>query len=83
MKPHRWTLIPNFECSKEGLELNFWNLFTTITIEATIWGFGTAIGELPPYIITKTARLAGKKCEELETEIQNSKANDSLLNRTK
>ena len=60
MKPHRWALMPSFECEPEGLDLSFWNIFNVIKIEAIIWGFGTAIGELPPYIITKTARLAGK-----------------------
>ena len=59
MKPHRWSLMPNFECTENALDLTFWNLFNTIKIESMIWGFGTAIGELPPYIITRTARLAG------------------------
>ena len=37
-----------------------------VFLEATLWGVGTAIGELPPYFIAKAAALAGNKHEELE-----------------
>ena len=33
-----------------------------------MWGVGTAIGELPPYFMARTARLSGQKLEELEEE---------------
>ena len=61
--------MPNFECSENGLEPTLWNIFSIIKTEAIIWGFGTAVGELPPYLITRSARLAGEKNKELETEL--------------
>lgn len=33
--------------------------------EAFFWGFGTAIGELPPYFVARAAALAGKKDSNL------------------
>jgi hypothetical protein len=50
--------------------------FTTIELlmgvyaEALLWGFGTAIGELPPYLVSRAARLAGKNEEEELKEIE-------------
>ncbi|KAI9293938.1 hypothetical protein K502DRAFT_325067 [Neoconidiobolus thromboides FSU 785] len=34
--------------------------------QSIIWGFGTALGELPPYFIARAAAYAGKGNEELE-----------------
>jgi membrane protein YqaA with SNARE-associated domain len=42
------------------------DVFYLVIIEASLWGFGTAIGELPPYFIAKAASMAGEKSEELE-----------------
>jgi hypothetical protein len=47
-----------------------------VFLEAFLWGFGTALGELPPYFVARAASLAGKKSEELEEmvgEAENSK----------
>lgn len=33
--------------------------------EAFLWGFGTALGELPPYFFALAASIAGNKNEEL------------------
>ncbi len=44
-------------------------------LEACLWGLGTAIGELPPYFVSKAAALSGKKADELaelEGEMDNS-----------
>lgn len=41
-------------------------LFWEVSFEALLWGFGTAIGELPPYLVARAARLAGKTEEELK-----------------
>lgn len=48
--------------------MTFWNLFFTIWLEGFLWGFGTAIGELPPYIVAKTAALKGEEVEELKED---------------
>jgi len=60
MTPHRFSINPTFHCDANGLELNFINLFLTIWIEGFLWGFGTAIGELPPYFVAKSASLNGE-----------------------
>ena len=39
-------------------------------MEASLWGFGTAIGELPPYFVSLAASKAGGKSEELEEELE-------------
>ena len=46
-------------------------------LEAFLWGLGTAIGELPPYFVARAASLAGRKHEELEEMIDESKLNSS------
>lgn len=67
MLPDRLTLNPTFDCPVEGTgqAITFWSLLKVIGIEGILWGFGTALGELPPYIIAKQARKAGKTAEEL------------------
>lgn len=67
MLPDRLTLNPTFDCPAEGTgnKVAFWNLLKVIGIEGILWGFGTALGELPPYIIAKQARRAGSTAEEL------------------
>ena len=38
-----------------------------VFLPAFLWGFGTALGELPPYFVARAASIAGNKTEELET----------------
>lgn len=42
-----------------------------------MWGVGTAIGELPPYFMARTARLSG---EELDDEEEDSKWKQTIEN---
>lgn len=42
------------------------NIMKKVWLEATMWGAGTALGELPPYFVAKTARLTGANSEDLE-----------------
>lgn len=37
-----------------------------VQLEAVLWGIGTALGELPPYFVSRAASLSGKKLEDLE-----------------
>lgn len=37
-----------------------------VQLEAVLWGIGTAVGELPPYFVSRAARLSGEKVKELE-----------------
>jgi membrane protein YqaA with SNARE-associated domain len=35
-------------------------IYAQVYLEAFFWGFGTAIGELPPYFVSRAAALAGE-----------------------
>ena len=71
MKPDRWSLNPSFHCPEnDSKDLTILNLFTAIALEGILWGFGTAIGELPPYLVSRSASLAGRTSEELEEELK-------------
>lgn len=65
MVPHRFSISPTFQCDPNGAEVSFRNLYLTICLEGMLWGFGTALGELPPYIVAKTASLSGGQTQEL------------------
>ena len=66
--PSRWNLQHFAECPtvSEGKTIGFLEILFAVQLEAFLWGFGTAIGELPPYFVARAARLAGKEEEELE-----------------
>lgn len=47
-------------------------------MEAFLWGFGTALGELPPYFIAKAAAASKKKIDELEDVEAHKNDNDFM-----
>eukprot|EP00026_Physarum_polycephalum_P008038 Phypoly_transcript_08114.p1 GENE.Phypoly_transcript_08114~~Phypoly_transcript_08114.p1 ORF type:complete len:390 (+),score=55.10 Phypoly_transcript_08114:68-1237(+) len=55
----------------EGSGVTYWEILQKVQMEALLWGIGTAIGELPPYFVARTARLSGLRLEE-EEETSNS-----------
>ncbi|KAG0235155.1 Vacuolar membrane protease [Actinomortierella wolfii] len=48
-----------------GASLTFFNIFRAVQWESFFWGFGTALGELPPYFVARAAALSGDRNEEL------------------
>ncbi|XP_068652541.1 vacuole membrane protein KMS1-like [Aristolochia californica] len=42
------------------------SILPQVQLEAILWGVGTALGELPPYFISRAARLSGRKMEGME-----------------
>jgi len=55
----------SFICVTEGLGVpTFWQLLKKVQLDAFLWGVGTALGELPPYFVARTARLAGQDITE-------------------
>merc|ERR1719247_1490637 len=50
----------------------FWPCVATVYPIAVAWGFGTALGELPPYFIARSARLVGTE-SEYEQELEDAK----------
>lgn len=67
--PNRWRFDHFDTCSVSGVPgqtISVWTIFQTVWLEAILWGAGTAIGELPPYFVSRAASFAGSKSEELE-----------------
>ncbi|XP_057538608.1 vacuole membrane protein KMS1-like [Amaranthus tricolor] len=56
---------PLFE-SVNGLRVPLSSILPQIQLEAVLWGLGTALGELPPYFISRAARSSGSKLDEIE-----------------
>ncbi|XP_058778503.1 vacuole membrane protein KMS1 [Vicia villosa] len=57
--------------SEYGSRVPLSSILPQVQMEAVLWGLGTAIGELPPYFISRAARLSGSKVdgmEELDSE---------------
>ncbi|EDV39388.2 uncharacterized protein Dana_GF25286 [Drosophila ananassae] len=53
---------------------NVWSILSKVRPEAFLWGLGTALGELPPYFMARSARLSGQELEdEEEVEVSGSK----------
>ncbi|KAF3457159.1 hypothetical protein FNV43_RR01816 [Rhamnella rubrinervis] len=48
-----------------GLRVPLSSILPQVQIEAVLWGVGTAIGELPPYFISRAASLSGDKLDAM------------------
>ncbi|XP_027360326.1 vacuole membrane protein KMS1 isoform X2 [Abrus precatorius] len=62
--------LPLFQ-SAYGSQVPLSSILPQVQVEAVLWGIGTAIGELPPYFISRAARLSGSRVnamEELDSE---------------
>lgn len=46
--------------------VTFMRILIKVLPACFLWGAGTAIGELPPYFVSRAARLSGQKLEELD-----------------
>ncbi|KAF8664533.1 hypothetical protein HU200_054714 [Digitaria exilis] len=44
----------------------FSKVLQEVYLEAVLWGIGTALGELPPYFLSRAASMSGHRIEELE-----------------
>jgi hypothetical protein len=67
MLPSRWAYKTFADCPVKPAEaISFWTIVWAVQLESFLWGFGTALGELPPYFVSRAARAAGKKAEGME-----------------
>mmetsp|Transcript_25700 Transcript_25700/g.45046 ORF Transcript_25700/g.45046 Transcript_25700/m.45046 type:complete len:251 (+) Transcript_25700:380-1132(+) len=67
MLPSRWNFSRFEDCplpSNTGISV--YDIVWAVQLEAILWGIGTALGELPPYFISRAARKTGKKAHEVE-----------------
>ena len=46
--------------------VSLWSIISKVRIESLMWGAGTALGELPPYFMARTARLSGEEPDDEE-----------------
>lgn len=52
--------------SEYGTRVPLSSILPQVQMEAVLWGLGTAIGELPPYFISRAARLSGSRMDAME-----------------
>jgi len=69
--------------STDGSTVTLLSLWLLVTTQCMLWGAGTAIGELPPYLISKAARQAGSKDTEFEAELEDARKSTDLFSRMK
>jgi len=57
-----------FFCSDEDPSVNptVWDILLKVQPASVLWGLGTALGELPPYFISRAARNSGARIEEID-----------------
>lgn len=55
------------------------SILPQVQVEAILWGIGTALGELPPYFISRAARLSGSKSEVMEQMDSSSKEDTRMI----
>jgi membrane protein YqaA with SNARE-associated domain len=67
-----------FTCVEKGSGALFFDIFKKIFIPCMLWGTGTAIGEIPPYAISRAARESGVANREF-LDIQETKSSIPLL----
>ena len=60
----------------------FSDILLKVALPCMLWGAGTAIGEIPPYALSRAARLAGKENAELD-EMLHEKSQFAVVDRMK
>ncbi|GAB2266623.1 meiotic spindle pole body protein Kms1 [Dionaea muscipula] len=65
--------------SAHGSRIPLSTILPQVQLEAILWGVGTALGELPPYFISRAARLSGSKLDPME-ELDDSSTDNGALN---
>ncbi|KAL0457223.1 UNVERIFIED_CONTAM: Vacuole membrane protein KMS1 [Sesamum latifolium] len=54
--------------SSHGERVPLSSILPQVQLEAILWGLGTALGELPPYFISRAARLSGSTVDTMELD---------------
>jgi membrane protein YqaA with SNARE-associated domain len=81
---HIWFRSFEADCSNipDQSTVTFFAIFRKVIVPCMLWGAGTAAGEIPPYALSRAAKLAGQRNEEFE-EITESKSSYNLMNHMK
>ena len=59
-------LCPSASAASASDGPTFLDLFFKVIVPAFLWGVGTAVGEIPPYLVSLTAQQSGEVDEEYE-----------------
>lgn len=54
------------------------SILPQVQLEAILWGVGTAIGELPPYFVSRAARTSGSKLDNV-VEFESASSEDGFI----
>ncbi|XP_012069605.1 vacuole membrane protein KMS1 isoform X2 [Jatropha curcas] len=65
--------------SSHGLRVPLSSILPQVQIEAVLWGLGTALGELPPYFISRAASISGNKLEAMEEFNASSSEDNGII----
>jgi membrane protein YqaA with SNARE-associated domain len=60
-----------------------WDIFLKVQMACFLWGVGTAIGELPPYFMSRAAAQAGEKLAELNELEGDAAQTETFMDRAK
>ncbi len=69
--------------SASAASVTLWTIFLKIQMACFLWGAGTAIGELPPYFMSRAAAQAGEKMAELNDIHGDEAKAETLMDRAK
>nr|XP_016485947.1 PREDICTED: vacuole membrane protein KMS1-like [Nicotiana tabacum] len=62
-----------------GARVPLTSILNQVQLEAILWGIGTALGELPPYFISRAARISGSEGELMEDLDSGSKEDSGII----
>jgi len=68
---------------KDDSTVTVLRLWALITVQCMLWGFGTAIGELPPYLVSRAARETGCTDSEYQAELDDAKSKADVFSKMK
>ena len=71
------------QCGPTGSGASFFGKLVKVLPAAVLWGVGTALGELPPYFVTRAARRTGKTDETFQAELDEAQGKDDLISKLK
>ena len=71
------------QCAGGGTGSSFFGKLLKVLPAAIVWGIGTALGELPPYFVTRAAKRAGKRAGEFEEELADAQGKTDLISKMK
>lgn len=65
-----WWRNDSFHCEPSAGDVGFWQVFLLALPSSILWGVGTAIGEIPPYLLSYQAAKAGKASADQYQELE-------------